>query len=363
MLTVENFDSAKLVLSAKDEFGPPSMSDYIELLEREANVDFSNLKNYLALFLPFMHGETHLKIRKTLNKFFTRHAVSKWTPKIISIANYRLSQLEEINSCDLIVDILDPLYTDFVETLFGVKIPDRQKFIRQIEVATNSVERMASMSQLLKLQTVLLEFDNLISTQLNTFPTNTLFNEIVSSLKDDLTVDEIVTSLIVLLIAPRATTETLGHIILAFSQLETEKRKNFSSALWVEAHINDLIRLYASTNLLSKEAKKDVEISGCPVSAGSQVLINIPAVNRDPSIYKDQTTLGNLNEKSNQTKHLTFGAGSHICPGAEIAKVIIKEFIPLFFTAFPSLSCESEHIEFYSAQIATRIKKLPVKLA
>lgn len=362
MLTVDNFNSAKLVLSAKDEFGPPLMRDYIELLEKEANVDFSHLKDYLTLFLPFMHGETHLKIRKSLNKFFTRNAANKWLPNIVDATNYRLSQLDKNNSCDLIVDILDPLYTDFVETLFGVKLPDKQKFIRQIEVATNSVERMASVSQLLKLQTVLLELDELISSQLTTFATNTLFNDIVSNVKDDLSVDEIVTSLIVLLIAPRATTETLGHIILAFSQLDEEKRKHYSSALWVEAHINDLIRLYASTNLLSKEAKKDVVISGCPVSAGSQVLINIPAVNRDPSVYKDQTTLENLDENSNQRKHLTFGAGGHICIGAEMAKIIIREFIPIFFTRFPSLSCDSEHITFYKAHIATRIKTLPIKL-
>lgn len=362
MLTVEDFNSAKRVLSAKEEFGPPYMSDYIELLEKEANVDFSHLKNYLALFLPFMHGEAHLKTRKILNKFFTRSATSKWNTHIIAAVNHRLCQLKTNNSYDLIVDILDPLYVDFVETLFGVNVIDRKKFIRQIEIATNAVERMASVSQLLKLQNVLLELDELISAQLHTFAENTLFNEIVFSTKNELSINQIVTSLIVLLIAPRATTETLGHIILAFSQLEAEKRKHLSAADWVEAHINDLIRLYASTNILSREAKSDVEINGCPVSAGSQVLIKIPSVNRDTTIYSNQILLEDLDENSNQRKHLTFGAGAHICLGAEMAKVIIKEFIPLFLTAFPTLTCESEEITFYKADIAKRIKTLPVKL-
>ena len=362
MITVDDFNSAKRVLSAKEEFGPPQLSHYIELLEQEADIDFSRLQNYLASFMPFMHGDKHLKTRKILNKFFTRNAANTWAPTIVNAVNYRLNQLEK-NSCyDLIVDILDPFYIDLVEMLFGVQVPDRQKFIRQIEVATNAVERMASVSQLVKLQNILHELDELILKQLNTFDSQTLFHEIVAGVKDELTVEEIVTSLIVLLIAPRATTETIGHLIRALSQLDTEKRTHFSSTLWVDEHINDLIRLHASTNLLSREAKIAVEIKGCPISAGSQVLVNIPAVNRDPTLYNDQITLEQLDDNSDQRKHLTFGAGAHLCLGAELAKLIIKEFVPIFFTKFPDISCQDQHITFYKAYIATRIKTLPVKL-
>ena len=362
-MILDNFNAAKRVLSAKNEFGPPCMGDYIELLEKETNIDFKDLKRYLVLFLPFMNGEEHLRTRKSLNKFFTHNAVTKWRPNIISATNCRLAQLEQNGSCDLVMDILDPLYADFVETLFGVKLPDRKKFIRQVEIATNAVERMSSVSQLVKLQTVLLELDELISTQVTNFAPNTLFNEIMTKVKGDLSLEELVPSLMVILIASRATTETLGHIVLGFSQLDIKKRGQFSSALWVETHINDLVRLYASTNLISKEAKKDVEIGGCPITVGSQVLINIPAVNRDPAVYKNQTTLENLDNNSKQRKHLTFGAGAHICIGGEVAKVIIKEFIPRFFNVFPHLTCDPEQIKFYKAHIATRIKTLPIKLS
>jgi cytochrome P450 len=258
MLTIKDFDLAKRVLSSGEEFGAPSMSNYIELLEKEAGIDFSCLKKYLQSFLPFMHGENHLRIRKLVNQLFTRSAVKQWIPNISEAVDHRLCQLGSHSHVDLIIDIVDPFYMDLVEMLFGVKLSDKKKFIRQIEIATNAVERMASISQLLKLQEILVELDALVTAQLNTFESNTLFREIVDHTKDEMSLDDVVTLLLVLLIAPRATTETIAHIIVAFCELNPEKLKKFSSITWVDEHINDLIRLYASTNLISREAKKDV---------------------------------------------------------------------------------------------------------
>ncbi len=365
MLTIEDFDTAKRVLSSKEEFGPPSMADYIELLEKESNFDFTDLKKYLKSFLPFIHGKNHAQIRKMVNNLFTNIAVKKWIPNISEAVEHRLYQLSilETNSqVDLTKDICDPFYMDLVEILFGVKLPDRKKFISQIEIATNSVERMTSISQLLKLQEILVELGALISSQFNSFDSNTLFKNIIDNTKGKMSQDEVVTLLLVLLIAPRATTETIAHIMVAYSQLNADKMEEFSAVAWVEAHIDDLIRLYASTNILSKEVKKDVEINGHKILAGSYVLINIPAVNRDPNKYGDQVELEKLQRNSTQMPHLTFGAGVHKCLGADLAKEIIKDFIPKFFEKYPHMKCDIKNRTFYKAQIATRIKTLPVNL-
>lgn len=362
MQTVKDFDTARRILSSRDEFGPPSMYDYIVLLEKEAEVDFSALKKYMVTFLPFMHGEPHLRIRKLINRRFARSEMKKWNSTIVSIIEQRLAKINTGQPYDLIVDIVDPLYIDFVEMLFGIQVPDRKHFISQIEIATNSVERMSSLSQLRKLQKTLLELDELVSKQIDAVnPQLTLFNDIAHSVEGQLNADELITILLVLLIAPRATTETLAHIIVAFSQLDATKLAKYSSADFVDQHINDLIRLYASTNMLSKEAKTHVSVNQCPVAAGVQVLVDIPCVNRDPNIYQDQTSLDALHGNSNERKHLTFGAGAHICIGAEFAKEIIREAIPRIFAAFPSVTCHMSEVTYYNAQIATRIKTLPVE--
>lgn len=362
MLTIKDFNTAKQILSSSHDFGAPSMANYIDLLEKESHQDFSHLKKYLKAFLPFMHGEEHLIIRKQINKLFINTAIQKWIPNINTAADFRLTQLEGRHQLDLIVDILDPLYMDLVEKLFGVVLFERKKFIKQIEVATNAVERVASISQLVRLQNILLELDALLDEQFESFAEHTLFNNIIYQTKDNMSRESIITLLIVLLIAPRATTETIAHIMVAFNQLDPAQKKKYSSEDWVNIHIDDLIRLYASTNLLSKEVKQETKIQGCPFAAGSQVMIDIPAVNRDQSKYKDQIELTQLDDKAHQRKHLTFGSGSHICLGVELAKEIIKVFIPKLYYKYPQLTCNTNKIKFYKALIATRIKNLPVNL-
>lgn len=362
MQAVDNYKDAKKVLSSRDEFGPPNMQDYIKQLEHETDIDFTPLKCYLSSFLPFMHGKEHSDLRKLINRRFSYSEVNKCQPIISSIIEQRLHRLELNQPYDLIVDIADPLYMDFVEELFGIDIPDRDQFIRQIEIATNAVERMASLTQLKNLQHVLIDLDLLISNSLKKNKVSTLFGGIASDLAHDVETSEMVSLLIVLLIAPRATTETLAHIVLAYSKMDDEHLKEYSSRSWVNQHVNDLIRLYASTNILSKEAKKNTTINGCPVGKGQQVLVNIPLVNRDSAQYGNQVCPEKLTGDSKARRHLTFGAGSHICIGSELAKEIVREFVPQMFMKFSCITCDETKISFYKAQIATRIKNVPIEL-
>ncbi|WP_394201666.1 cytochrome P450 [Shewanella waksmanii] len=356
MLTITSFESTRKVLCSKDEFGPPSMLEYIELLEKEANIDFYQLKRYLKSLLPFMYGDEHLNIRKLVNRYFSVSAVRKWHFKIIGIIESRLAMIEPDRSYDFIKDVADPLYMDFVEELFGIDLPDREKFISQVSIATKSVERMVSISLLVKLQDTLVDLDKLLSEKKE----DGLFSEITNNVDGKLGIDETSSVLLALLIGARVTTETIAHIVLSYSQIEQEERKKYTSHGWVTEHINDLVRLNASTNILSKEAKRDLVIDGCPIAKGQQVLIDIPSVNRDPCHYGEQVSLDAIGGEANKTKHLTFGGGAHICIGAELARDIIREFIPRLFGRFSSVSCDEKNISYCDDKIANRIKTFPV---
>lgn len=360
VLTVCSYSSARKVLASRDEYGPPAMIEYIELLEKEAGEDFTQLKRFFSAFLPFMHGEKHLWLRKKIKRRFTLSEVRKWQSKIINTIENRILETKKFEKCDLIDDILDALYMDFVEQVFGVSLPDRKAFIQHIDIATKAVERMASLSQLHKLQNTLIELETLITDNIAIPNTETLFGEIVSDLKEEVDFFEISSLLCVLLIAPKATTETLAHIVREFVSSSEENKLRLMSREWVNNHVNDLIRLFASTNLLSKESKLDTVIDGCPVSKGQQVLIDIPKVNRDSTVYGSQISIECLEGRSEKRKHLTFGAGPHICIGAELAKEIIREFVPRFFSAFPIIHCSDDTLTFHKAQIAKRIKRLTV---
>lgn len=359
---VKDFQTAKWVLSDSEHFGPPSMHAYISRLQQESGKDFSLLLKLFESFLPFIDGQEHHRIRRLVNRLFTKKAVQKWIPVIQSTTTLRLEALKGMESPDLIVDVTDAFYMDLLEHLFGLQIPNRIQFMQQIEVAINVTERMASISQLKTLQKTLSDLYQMVLGQIEHFKPSTIFHEIVHELSDQMEEKDLVTTLIVLIIAPRATNETLAHIVMRFSSLTPAQHKSLSSKEWVAAHIEDLVRLCASTNLISREVKKEAEIHGCPFSQGEQVMVNIPAVGRDHSIYGDQVKLEDLDEQVKQRKILTFGAGNHVCLGMELSKEVIKVFIPQLFQQYPSLTCDHSKIEYYQAKIATRIRRLPFQI-
>jgi cytochrome P450 len=72
-----------------------------------------------------------------------------------------------------------------------------------------------------------------------------------------------------------------------------------------------------------RKAVVDIELGGVHFPAGSLVIANTAAANRDPAVYDDP-------ERLDITRHgapamLTFGGGVHYCLGAHLARIELAE--------------------------------------
>ena len=77
----------------------------------------------------------------------------------------------------------------------------------------------------------------------------------------------------------------------------------------------------------------------CPQSrylfpAGTFVLANTLAANRDPAIYNDADRF-DITRK--HVPHVAFGGGSHICIGAPLARIEARRALVKLFERFPDL--------------------------
>jgi hypothetical protein len=66
---------------------------------------------------------------------------------------------------------------------------------------------------------------------------------------------------------------------------EHRRRLVDEPALMVTA-IEELLRVYGPVTI-ARIATHDTEIGGCPVAAGSRVLLSFPAANHDPAVFTD----------------------------------------------------------------------------
>ncbi|HEY2300981.1 MAG TPA: cytochrome P450 [Acidimicrobiales bacterium] len=96
--------------------------------------------------------------------------------------------------------------------------------------------------------------------------------------------------------------------------------------------VEESLRLEAPVTFLTRTAKHDGAIGGCPVDAGEHVVLGIASGNQDERVYPDA---GEFRlDRDGSPEHLAFGAGPHLCLGNHltrmVGKVVLDEMLDRF---------------------------------
>jgi cytochrome P450 len=86
------------------------------------------------------------------------------------------------------------------------------------------------------------------------------------------------------------------------------------------AAVDEMLRWEPPLALLPRLAPHDTEVAGHSVPAGTMLLFGIASANRDPAVHEHPD---DFDIHRRPTRLLTFGFGSHHCPGAHLARAQI----------------------------------------
>lgn len=104
--------------------------------------------------------------------------------------------------------------------------------------------------------------------------------------------------------------------------------------LWPNA-VEEVLRHEAPVDFTWRIATHDEELSGCPVHAGAALNIFIRSANRDETMFPSAHAFDVARPRA--ARHLSFGGGAHICPGAPLARMEARHLLPRLFERFPRL--------------------------
>jgi cytochrome P450 len=82
-----------------------------------------------------------------------------------------------------------------------------------------------------------------------------------------------------------------------------------------------------------RSAADDVTIAGNTFTAGTFIIVNTYAANRDPAVYDDAERLDLTREDAPAI--LTFGGGVHYCLGANLARLELAEALKVLAARMP----------------------------
>lgn len=128
------------------------------------------------------------------------------------------------------------------------------------------------------------------------------------------------------------TTRTaISHGIRAFIDHPEQWEELAATPELVDSAVEEVLRWVTPLNNFFRMALTDDVVGGQPISAGDRIIMLYPSANRDESVFDDPFA---FNIHRNPNPHLSFGFGTHLCVGANLARLVLT-------TMFRELSAQA----------------------
>ncbi|MBF6331116.1 cytochrome P450 [Nocardia transvalensis] len=295
-------------------------------------IDYSGIE-----ILPAPPGEfllmdepQHGRYRKPLASKFTARRMWLLTERVEQITADHLDAMEKAGPpTDLLTAFAKPIPAIMICELLGVPYQDRDRFQEHVESFMNG-----ETSDEDQIAAVTATYDYL--TELVAAKRANPTDDILSDLTDtDLTDEELRGMALLLLTAGFDTTANM----LALGTFALLRHPEQLAALRADPALTDqaveeLLRYLSVAKTFMRTALEDVELAGQTIKAGQVVIASYHTANRDPERFDDPHTL-DLHRRADG--HLAFGHGTHLCLGAQLARVEMRVAFPALINRFPTL--------------------------
>lgn len=289
-----------------------------------------------------LDGAQHHRLRRLVSKAFAPRAAERLRSLIVEVINGLVDPLTEAGHCDIVRDISRRYPTPIICALLGAPPEDWQLFsdwtddIKKIfdwNVAEDGPAILAAWDQLDAY------LEDLIARRRASL-TDDLVSDLIRAEDpafpgDRLTHDELLMLCGTLLGAGTDTTRNqLAAAVQALCAHPDQWALLARRPELAANAVHELMRYWPIIFGTIRRAAEDVELAGVRVPAGTLVLANTAAANRDPSAYDRPDHLDITREGA--APMLTFGGGVHYCLGAHLARLELTEALRVITQRMPN---------------------------
>jgi cytochrome P450 len=280
-----------------------------------------------------LEGDAHHRLRSLTSKAFTPRATLRLHDTMVAVMNELVDRVIDAGRCDVVTDLARPYPVPIICALLGAPREDWQQFslwaddvfkafsftvdLREVEPVVMRAWRQLDeyVDDMVARRRHSLTDDllsDLIRAEDPTFPGDRLDAAELRMLAGglllagtDTTRNQVAASVHVLCEHPEQWALLKEHPELAMPAVEETMRHSPIAG--------GTLRLVA----------EDAELDGYLFPAGTMVMVNTAAANRDPAVYDDPDRVDIT--RAGAPPILTFGGGAHYCLGANLARREIAE--------------------------------------
>ncbi len=173
-----------------------------------------------------------------------------------------------------------------------------------------------------------------------------------------LTRQEVLTYTAVIAGAGNETTGRLiGWLAKVLAEHPEQRRAVVEDRSLIPQVIDETLRFEPTGHATARYVMHDFECHGTTVPAGSPILLNVAAANRDPRRYERPDVFDIHRE---DTQHLTFGYGLHYCLGANLARLEGRVALDELLNRFPEWDVDYDDIELAPTSTVRGWARMPL---
>jgi cytochrome P450 len=288
-----------------------------------------------------IEGAEHHRLRSLVSKAFTPRATGRLDGTIVGVVNELIDRVADAGRCDFVEDIARPYPVPIICALVGAPREDWQKFS---EWTDDVFQAFSFNSDILANEPTIVrawrELDDYV-------------DEMVAQRRDRLT-DDLLSGLIrAENDGDRLNAAELRMLVVGLLMAGTDTTRNqLAASMYVLCeHLDQLALLVDRPELAMRAVEEsmrhspavcgnprmaieDVDFGGYLFPAGTFVLVNTFAANRDPAIYDDPDRFDITRDAPPAI--LTFGGGVHYCVGANLARLELAEALKILAKRMPN---------------------------
>lgn len=330
---------AKDILTSND-FSADRGSFFVS---RMPNMDLRVITDFFSVVKKMMvmsDDDDHAKRRKAAAGGFEDDIISEFKDKLVSCINTLIENIEYSTEFDFVESIAKKLPSIVLAELFSIPEKDRERFLKWSNIMTGffggaSRYRNEDGMEVNSAAKSLHEYFSQLILERKENPGRDYVSNVLSTQeKFNLTDDEVISQLIMMLVAGMATTtDQISNIMYLLAKRPEIQKEVRTKPSLIPSMLEELKRFDPAVTFIFRVARNKTMIGNQPIESGDVIFISTHAINRD---LPQEENPEEINIHRN-FKNFSYGHGPHYCIGARLARMEMTCLFEELFKRLPLL--------------------------
>jgi cytochrome P450 len=320
---------------------------------------------YVRVNLLESEGADHARVRRVVGQAMGPRRVRSLARVVARMTDELLAAFQPGEEIDFIVRLAEPLPVRVIADLLGWPGSEVHRLRPWSAAITRLYEADATAADAQAAEQATEEFAehlNQLAGQRQHAPQNDLISALVASESADqgLTRDEVIATCMMLLNAGHeATVNAAGNGLLALLRHPRELAQLKDQPERTPAAVEEMLRYDAPLHLFHRFVLDDLVLDGTALRRGDKVGLLYGSANRDPEAFPEPDVFCIARAPN---RHLAFGAASHFCLGAPLARMELATLFSALLKRFPDIALANDSPTYRPGLVFRGLTALQVNL-